>query len=208
MSCGTALSKACPECHTELPDGARFCFQCGHDLGEGESAPVQALLQQYIPKELLTKLEAARAGGGTQGERRIVTMLFCDVAGSTAAAGKLDPEEWAEVMNGAFEHLIAPVYQYEGTLARLMGDAILAFFGAPVAHEDDPQRAVMAGLDILDGIQPYKEEVRARWGLDFEVRVGINTGLVVVGEVGSDLRMEYTALGDAINVAARMEQTA
>jgi class 3 adenylate cyclase len=89
-----------------------------------------------------------------------------------------------------------------------MGDAILAFFGAPVAHEDDPQRAVMAGLDILDGIQPYKEEVRARWGLDFEVRVGINTGLVVVGEVGSDLRMEYTALGDAINVAARMEQTA
>ena len=143
-----------------------------------------------------------------QGERRIVTMLFCDVAGSTAAAGKLDPKEWAEVMNGAFEHLIAPVYQYEGTLARLMGDAILAFFGAPVAHEDDPQRAVMAGLDILDGIQPYKEEVRARWGLDFEVRVGINTGLVVVGEVGSDLRMEYTALGDAINVAARMEQTA
>lgn len=104
MSCGAALSNACPECSTELPEGARFCYQCGHQMGEAESAPVQALLQQYIPKELLTKLEAARAGGGMQGERRIVTMLFCDVAGSTAAAGKLDPEEWAEVMNGAFEH--------------------------------------------------------------------------------------------------------
>ena len=175
---------------------------------EPETESVQARLHQYIPKELLTKLEAARSTGGMQGERRVVTMLFCDVAGSTAAAAKLDPEEWAEIMNGAFEHLIAPVYRYEGTLARLMGDAILAFFGAPVAHEDDPQRAVMAGLDIVRGIAPYRQEVKEQWGLDFEVRVGINTGLVVVGEVGSDLRVEYTAQGDAINVAARMEQTA
>ena len=143
-----------------------------------------------------------------QGERRIVTMLFCDVSGSTAAAEALDPEEWAEIMNGAFEHLIAPVYRYEGTLARLMGDAILAFFGAPIGHEDDPQRAVLAGLDILKGIAPYREDVKSKWGLDFNVRVGINTGLVVVGEVGSDLRVEYTALGDAINLASRMEQTA
>jgi class 3 adenylate cyclase/tetratricopeptide (TPR) repeat protein len=135
-------------------------------------------------------------------------MLFCDVKGSTAAAEKLDPEEWAEIMNGAFECLIAPVYSYEGTLARLMGDAILAFFGAPIAHEDDPQRAILAGLDIIQGIQGYREQVKDRWGLDFNVRVGINTGLVVVGEVGSDLRVEYTALGDAVNLAARMEQTA
>ena len=150
-------------------------------------------MQQYIPQELLAKLETARASGGIQGERRIVTMLFCDVQGSTAAAEKLDPEEWAEIINGAFEHLIEPVYRYEGTLARLMGDAILAFFGAPIGHEDDPQRAVMAGLDIVRSIAPYREEVRNRWGLDFNVRVGINTGLVVVGEVGSDLRVEYRA---------------
>ncbi|MCH8211595.1 MAG: adenylate/guanylate cyclase domain-containing protein, partial [Planctomycetes bacterium] len=88
-------------------------------------------------------------------------------------------------MNGAFEHLISPIYRYEGTVARLMGDAILAFFGAPIAHEDDPQRAVLAGLDIIEGIQAYQAEVKRRWNLDFGVRVGINTGLVVVGEVGS-----------------------
>ena len=91
-----------------------------------------------------------------EGERRIVTVLFCDVKGSTAMAETLDPEDWAEIMNRAFEHLIAPVYRYEGTLARLMGDAILAFFGAPIAHEDDPQRAVFAGLDIVEGIAPIR----------------------------------------------------
>ncbi len=191
----------------ELPAGAKFCVSCGHQLDGSRSDSNRARLHQYIPKELLAKLEAAKAGG-VQGERRIVTMLFCDVAASTAAAEKLDPEEWADVMNGAFDYLIAPVYRYEGTLARLMGDGILAFFGAPIAHEDDPQRAVLAGLDIVDGMRPYRERVKGEWGLDFEVRVGINTGLVVVGEVGSDLRLEYTALGDAINVAARMEQTA
>ena len=165
-------------------------------------------LDQYIPKELREKLNAARAQGGMVGERRVVTMLFCDVKGSTAAAEQLDPEEWTEIINGAFEHMIKPVYRYEGTVARLMGDGILAFFGAPIAHEDDPQRAVLAGLDIVAGLGPYREEVRLRNRIDFDVRVGINTGTVVVGTVGSDLRMEYTAMGDAVNLAARMEQTA
>ncbi|MBI3361963.1 MAG: AAA family ATPase, partial [Chloroflexi bacterium] len=120
----------------------------------------------------------------------------------------LDPEEWAEIMNAAFKFLIEPVYRYEGTVARLMGDAILAFFGAPIAHEDDPQRAVLAGLDIVEGIRDHRETMKRQRGLDFNVRVGINTGLVVVGAVGSDMRVEYTAMGDAVNVAARMEQTA
>ena len=115
----------------------------------------QEKLLQYIPKELLAKLEAARAGHSMEGERRVVTILFCDVKGSTAAAETMDPEDWAEVMNGAFEYLIAPIYRLEGTLARLMGDAVLAFFGAPIAHEDDPERAVLAGLQIVNGITPY-----------------------------------------------------
>jgi class 3 adenylate cyclase/tetratricopeptide (TPR) repeat protein len=156
----------------------------------------------------MAKLQAARLHGEMVGERRVVTMLFCDVKGSTAAAEGLDPEEWTDIINGAFKHMIQPIYRYEGTVARLMGDGILAFFGAPIAHEDDPQRAVLAGLDILSGIQPYREEVRRKYEMDIDVRVGINTGLVVVGAVGSDLRMEYTAQGDAINLAARMEQTA
>lgn len=165
-------------------------------------------LEQYIPRELMKKLETARSSGDMVGERRVVTMLFCDVKGSTQAAERLDPEEWSEIINGAFEHMIRPVFKYEGTVARLMGDGILAFFGAPLAHEDDPQRAVLAGMDILSGFSPYREEIFQQWGFEIDVRIGINTGLVVVGTVGSDLRMEYTALGDAINLAARMEQTA
>ncbi|TMK94232.1 MAG: hypothetical protein E6G37_03950, partial [Actinobacteria bacterium] len=116
----------------------------------------------------------------------------------------LDPEAWTEIMNEVFELLMAPIRRYEGTLARLMGDAIFAFFGAPTAHEDDPTRAVSAGLEIVDAIRAYRDGHDA----ELNVRVGINTGPVVVGEVGSDVRVEYTAMGDAVNVAARMEQTA
>ena len=178
-------------------------------IASSDNRPVtRSPLEQYIPRELMKKLETARSSGDMVGERRVVTMLFCDVKGSTRAAEQLDPEEWSEIINGAFEHMIRPVFKYEGTVARLMGDGILAFFGAPLAHEDDPQRAVLAGLDILSGFSPYKEEILEQWGFEIDVRIGVNTGLVVVGTVGSDLRMEYTALGDAINLAARMEQTA
>jgi predicted ATPase/class 3 adenylate cyclase len=196
-------------------------MNCGTPLRAGEKESTKTtkstnvsglgdsrLLGQYLPPELVAKLEAARAHGAMAGERRVITMLFCDVKGSTAAAEQVDPEGWTEIMNGAFERMIAPIYRYEGTVPRLMGDAILAFFGAPIAHEDDPQRAVWAGLDIQAAMQPYAEVLRQQHGVDFGLRVGINTGLVVVGEIGSDLRMEYTALGDAVNLAARMEQTA
>ena len=165
--------------------------------------------RRYIPREVAEKLEAARRrGAAVETERRVVTILFCDVKGSTAAAERLDPEEWAEIMNEVFDRLIGPVYRYEGVVARLMGDAILAFFGAPIAHEDDPQRAIMAALEIVAGIRGERERMRRERGLALDVRAGINTGLVVVGEVGSDLRVEYTAMGDAVNLAARMEQTA
>jgi predicted ATPase/class 3 adenylate cyclase len=163
---------------------------------------------QSIPEDFAAKLRAAREKRSMQGERRVVTILFTDVKGSTEMAGRLDPEDWAEVMNEAFDYLVAPIYRYEGTVARLMGDAVLAFFGAPIAHEDDPIRAVYAGLEILEGIQPFCQQVSDQYQLEFNVRVGINTGPVVVGEIGSDLAMEYTAMGDAANLAARMEETA
>jgi ABC-type oligopeptide transport system substrate-binding subunit/class 3 adenylate cyclase len=136
-------------------------------------------------------------------------MLFSDVKGSTAMTEDLDPEDVLEIMDGAFDLLIEPVYKYEGTLARLMGDAVLAFFGAPIAHEDDAERAVRAALEMTAGARRYGERLEAERGIQgFDVRAGIHTGLVVVGEVGSDLRAEYTAMGDAINLAARMEQNA
>ena len=161
-------------------------------------------------REKLAQLEepAYQAKLATGGERRVVTVLFCDVTGSTEMAEKLDPEDWARIMNSAFEHLTEPVERYGGTVARLMGDAVLAFFGAPSAHEDDPHRAVGAGLAILENIGPFRQALQRDRGLDFNVRVGINTGLVVVGEIGSERHGEYTAMGDAVNLAARMEQTA
>jgi class 3 adenylate cyclase/tetratricopeptide (TPR) repeat protein len=160
-----------------------------------------------VPAEFAERLLATR--GQVVGERRVVTILFSDVKGSTAMAEDLDPEEVLEIMNGAFGILIEPVARHEGTLARLMGDAILAFFGAPVSHEDDPERACHAALEIIEGAKAYAARLeRERGILGFNVRVGIHTGLVVVGEVGSDLRVEYTAMGDAVNLAARMEGAA
>ena len=207
----------CPKCQTSNPEAAKFCMNCGSSLTTVMPAPEEEIrrpqlinesLDKFIPRELMTKFEAARMQDAMVGERRVITMLFCDVKGSTAAAEKVDPETWTDIMNGIFEFMIRPIYKYEGTIPRLMGDAILAFFGAPIAHEDDPQRAVLAGLEIQEGIKAYAEEIRLKHGLEFALRVGINTGLVVVGAIGSDLRMEYTAIGDAINLAARMEQTA
>ena len=149
------------------------------------------------------------AQGQVSGERRTATILFCDVKSSTALAEALDPEDVLEIMNGAFEVFMEPITRCGGTLARLMGDAVLAFFGAPIAHEDDPERACRAALDIVSGTRRYAEELEQERGISgFSVRVGIHTGLVVVGEVGSDLRVEYTAMGDAINLASRLEQNA
>ncbi|MBT6356492.1 MAG: AAA family ATPase [Chloroflexi bacterium] len=207
MNCGESLNITCPRCKFNNPGNAKFCVNCSQSFAFRQKKTVSQT-KNVIPKEYEEKLTIARTKQSMKGERRIVTILFCDVKGSTSMAEKLDPEEWAEIMNQAFDFLIAPIYKYEGTLARLMGDSVLAFFGAPLTHEDDPKRALLAGLDMLEGIQPFKEKIIEKHKLDFDVRVGINTGLVVVGGVGSDLYMEYTALGDAINIAARMEQTA
>jgi len=222
LECGAKLQAVCPQCGAALPPQAKFCFECGFKIGAPAPAPpppptpaapppteaaLAEALKRLVPQEFADRLLATRGKAGS--ERRMVTILFSDVKGSTAMAEKLDPEDVMEIMNGAFEVLIPPVYKHEGTLARLMGDAILAFFGAPLAHEDDPERAVRAALEIVAGAQEYASRLEKERRIPgFNVRVGINTGLVVVGEVGSDLRVEYTAMGDAINLAARMEQSA
>ncbi len=223
MKCGARLALVCPRCGTELPldPDLRFCFKCGAEIEHLAEVGVAALdtpllspaegiaerLERLVPREFADRLLATR--GKVEAERRMVTILFSDIKGSTAMANDLDPEDWMEIMDGAFEVLIEPIYRYEGTLARLMGDAILAFFGAPIAHEDDAERACRAALAILSGAQQYAARLEEGRGIPgFNVRVGINTGLVVVGEVGSDLRVEYTAMGDAVNLAARMESAA
>jgi class 3 adenylate cyclase/tetratricopeptide (TPR) repeat protein len=216
LACGSPISRTCPACGADNEGQAAFCGECGttldpatparRDDGEAEYDPAAAL-ERLVPREFAERLRATRGHVGH--ERRLVTMLFCDIRGSTPMAETLDPEDVLEIVNGAFEHLIAPVYRHEGTVAEMRGDAILAFFGAPVGHEDDPVRAVRAALDIQAGIRDYAARLRAERGIEgFSVRIGIHTGVVVVGEVGSDLRVAYTAVGDAINLAARMEQNA
>ena len=214
QKCGSSLSVVCLQCGATLLPHASFCTECGTEVSAPDALvssmpPDKAAqrLHRLVPREFAERLLATR--GQVARERRIVTILFSDVKGSTAMAEHLDPEEWMEIMDGAFELLIEPVYRYEGTVARLMGDAILAFFGAPIAHENDPERACRAALEIVEGARQYAARLeRERMISGFNVRVGINTGLVVVGEVGSDLRVEYTAMGDAINLAARMESAA
>ena len=141
-------------------------------------------------------------------ERRSITVLFADIAGSTSIAERMDPEDWTALVGEAFARMTRTIEQYDGTIARLMGDGVLAFFGAPVAHEDDPERAVRCGLDMARAIDELGATQRAKGASDLRVRVGINTGPVVVGMIGTETANEYTAMGDAVNVAARMQATA
>jgi len=207
LQCGSRLALVCQKCGAELPLDARFCSACGAPVDTPPPDRLAEALKRLAPKEYVERLLASR--GHVAPEHRNVTILFCDIRGSSAIASQLDPEEMLEVVNGAFERLITPIFRYEGTLTQLMGDAILAFFGAPYAHDDDPERACRAGLDILAATREYADRLERERGIrGFSVRVGINTGPVVVGEVGADLRVAYTAVGDTINMAARMEQAA
>ena len=171
----------CRRCAFENAEGAKFCSNCG--------AP--QLSQR-----------------AAEGERRVVTVLFCDVKGSTTLAETLDPEDWGEVMRGAFGVLTSAVDRYDGTVARVMGDAVLAYFGAPKAHEDDAERAALAALEMRLNAAAYAERLHAERGIaELAIRIGINTGLAVLGD-GTGRGIEYTAMGDAVNVAARLQSAA
>ena len=201
--CGARFEVVCAVCQAPNPPGNRFCHQCGGALEPGAAADQFASPRSYTPKHLAEKI--LTTGGALKGERKQVTVLFVDVAGFTSLSERLDPEEVHRLMSRAFDLMLAEVHRYEGTVNQFLGDGIMALFGAPIAHEDHARRAVHAALGIQRALDDYQTELAPR-GISFRARQGLNTGLVVVGAIGSDLRMDYTAVGDTTNVAARLQQ--
>ena len=199
-----------------MREGARFCGACGRRLGAAEAQPAPprakpaasptSAFHSYTPKHLADKILTARSA--LEGERRQVTVLFADVAGFTTLAEQLDPEETHRIINRCFELITAEVHRFEGTINQYTGDGVMALFGAPIAHEDGPRRAAHAALGIQRALWEYGKEFQRERGLSIQMRIGLNTGPVVVGRIGDDLRMDYTAVGDTTNLAARMQQIA
>jgi len=199
--CGARLESACPSCGAEAGPSARFCRSCGSPLQAGGRAPAA-----FTPAHLATKILASRAS--LEGERKQVTALFADLRGSMELLEGVDPEEARGLMDPAVQLMMDAVHRYEGTVNHVLGDGIMALFGAPIAHEDAPRRALYAALAIRDSVSRYGEQARREKGAVIQVRVGVNSGEVVVRSIGSDLRLDYSAVGHAIGLAARMESLA
>ncbi len=191
--CGGALGLACAACGANNQPGERFCGECGKPLAGAAKQSTQRDPRSYTPKHLADKILQSKSA--LEGERKQVTILFADVRGSTELASELDPEEWHRIMDRFFQILAEGVHRFEGTVNEYRGDGIMALFGAPIAHEDHAQRACYAALHLRDALRRYADELRIGKGINFSVRMGLNSGEVVVGRIGDDLRMDYTALG-------------
>jgi class 3 adenylate cyclase/predicted ATPase len=211
--CGAKLERLCPQCHFSNPAEYEFCGKCGQNLiPPSEPAPKELSfdekldkIQRYLPKGLTEKILAQR--DRIEGERKQVTVMFCDLEGFTPLSERLGPEEAYGVMDKIYELLIHKVHDYEGTVNEMTGDGIMALFGAPIALEDAPQRAIRSAMAIhreiakfSDGIKKEKEGISA-----LKMRVGIHSGPVVVGTLGNNLRVEFKAVGDTVNLASRVE---
>jgi class 3 adenylate cyclase len=196
--CATPLagSSACPGCGASNAIGQRFCNDCGKAL----------VAQREPPEHLAEKIRAARET--LDGERKQVTVLFADVMGSMELAEQCDAEVWRRTMDRFFATLCEGVHRFEGTVDKFTGDGMMALFGAPIAHEDHAQRACYAALHLHDELASYAAELRRTEGLNLSVRMGVNSGEVVVGAIGEDLAMDYTAVGHTVGLAQRMEQLA
>src|SRR5437016_4814127 len=194
---------SCQFCRHENPAGARFCNDCGAHLAAPTITPEP---RSYTPRHLVEKILASQSA--LRGERKLVTVLFADVVRSMELAERVDPEEWHRLLDRLFRILAGGVHRYEGTINQYTGDGIMALFGAPIAHEDHAQRACAAALDLARELGALAEDVRRESGLEFAVRIGLNSGEVVVGRIGDDLRMDYTAQGHVVGLAARVQQLA
>jgi len=207
MKCGAGLTLACAKCSTELPAGAAFCFACGQPVGTPPATQARfASPETYTPKHLADKILTSKSA--LEGERKQVTVLFADLKGSMELLADRDPEEARKLLDPVLERMMEAVHRYEGTVNQVMGDGIMALFGAPVAHEDHAVRACYAGLRMQESVTRYTDEIQRTHGVPVQIRVGLNSGEVVVRSIGSDLRMDYTAVGQTTHLAARMEQMA
>jgi class 3 adenylate cyclase/tetratricopeptide (TPR) repeat protein len=204
--CGGALALKCRSCGFENPRGMKFCGECGKPLSEASKPGPSPDPRSYTPKHLAEKILTSRSA--LEGERKHVTVLFADVKESMNLASRLDPEEWHAVLDGFFRVLTDGIHRFEGTINQYTGDGVMALFGAPIAHEDHAARACYAALTLKSELRRYAEEVKRTRGLSFAVRIGIHSGEVVVGKIGDDLRMDYTAQGETVGLAARLEQLA
>ena len=207
LGCGDRLALACGACGAELPGGARFCLQCGQAVAAGTAAAVRSPAPEtYTPKHLAEKILTSKAA--LEGERKQVTVLFADLKGSMELLADRDPEEARNLLDPVLERMMEAVHRYEGTVNQVMGDGIMALFGAPVAHEDHAVRACYAALRMQESVKGYAEQAFRAHGVTLRIRVGLNSGEVVVRSIRSDLRMDYTAVGQTTHLAARMEQLA
>jgi class 3 adenylate cyclase len=204
LNCGAVLVQKCINCQVELLPDARFCMHCGHPA-RTRTAQDEAQLNRLTAAAPPLLADKVRSAASLSGERRIVTVLHVDVVKSTAIAAEIGDEAWAAILTGAYDRFAQVIYRYEGTIAHLLGDALVAFFGAPVTHEDDPIRAVNAALDVIKSGKDYASEMRAEYDIEFNIRACLNTGPVVIGPVGSDLRYDFTPIGGVVNLAARIK---
>jgi len=203
--CGNRLELACPACGQPVGAGKKFCRSCGAALSAADSRRAPApnvALPKHLAERILTSKSAL------EGERKQVTVLFADLKGSMELLADRDPEEARAILDPVLVRMIEAVHRYEGTVNQVMGDGIMALFGAPLAHEDHAVRACYAALRMHDAMSRYAAEMRRTHGIEVQIRVGLNSGDVVVRSIGSDLHMDYSAVGQTTHLAARMEQLA
>ncbi len=204
--CGAGLATGCAACGAANPPGQKFCGECGAPLSEARATPKFASPDAYTPKHLADKILTSR--GSLEGERKQVTVLFADIKGSLELIEGSDPEQAQTLLDSTIHAMMEAVHRYEGTVNKVMGDGIMALFGAPLAHEDHAVRACYAALAMQQAIRRTAEDSRRRHGVEVQVRVGLNSGEVVVRAIGNDLTMDYDAIGQTTHLAGRMEQLA